>query len=336
MTRNDMKISLELCENSQLPNEFRDRSYIRVYLASALTGREEDKELDDIVRSAIKEVFSSAELQKIPFLLKYQVYDPAEHTQPGSSHSAEEVYRIDFKELVDSDMAFFYVNAPSLGVGIERQIAASGNVIAGIAHQSNEKISRMFNGVFSGSLFNITFETVEELKHKLSHEIAKLGTNILVSSQRRRKAIMAMRDCKIGSVIFKKRVSMNIAIADLSKEIGVEVFWWKELERDTIGCIAGVTLTPVIFQLLGEVLEGEWSLNLNGTPCFNPKINVNEVQNKSLDNLYDAYITREKITEDSIILCVWKNYVEASVKDKNPLLTSSCCGKRKFHDLIFA
>ena len=116
---------------SQMPEEFKDRPYIRVYLASALTGRDEEKGFDDEVRGAICEALSKSSVRCEANVIKYEVYNPAEHTSPGSRHRCEEVYHIDFKELVDSDLVLFYVNAGSLGMGIERQIAATGGVPAG-------------------------------------------------------------------------------------------------------------------------------------------------------------------------------------------------------------
>ena len=100
----------------QVPPEFIERPYLKVYLASALTGREEQKKLDDDTRAAIRDVFSRATCLPLPYCLRYEVYDPAEHTFPGTAHCCEEVYHTDFKELVDSDLALFFLNSSSSSI----------------------------------------------------------------------------------------------------------------------------------------------------------------------------------------------------------------------------
>jgi len=164
--------------NFEMPNEFKERPYIRVYLASALTGRDqEEKDFDDKVRAAIRDVFSKATCQKVPYMVKYQVYDPEEYTAPGSHHTPEEVYHIDFTELVGSDFALFYVNAASLGMGIERQIAGMGGISSAWICSEAKEVSRMFQGSFGGSMFTVKFVSIEELSLKLQTKFRNMDLN---------------------------------------------------------------------------------------------------------------------------------------------------------------
>lgn len=300
----------------ETPEEFEEQKYIKVYLASALTGRKEQEAFDNKIREAIIEVFSKVTVLKLPYLLQFKVYNPADHTSPGSTHSSEEIYHIDFQELVRSDFALFYVNAPSLGVGIERQIAAFASVPSSVVRQDIQEISRMFQGTFGGSLFNIKFASQEELKIKLSNEIAKYGPELLEKVRRRRKIILELqKKNQTPKLIFMRRVFLQMKLGDLAKETGVEPFWWAQLQRDKSGLIAAATFTPILSCQLREIINAGCGFSDSGFPHFNIENNLGTVKNKSLENLYEAYVSRNKVTSDVIVLLVWKEY-NKKFKDK--------------------
>lgn len=293
---------------SQMPEEFKDRPYIRVYLASALTGRDEEKCFDDEVRRAICEVLSKSSIRGEAYVIKYEVYNPAEHTSPGSPHCCEEVYHLDFKELVSSDLALFYVNAGSLGMGIERQISSIGGIPAGCICTKKEEVSRMFQGVFGGSLFNINFDVVEELKLKLSDEVAKFGPEILDKAHRRRKAIQEMQANEIPKMIFKRRIVLNMSNENLARETGIQPFWWEKVQRDASGLLAAATFTPILFFRNAVTLQAGWEISEIGIPSLRADNKLGQTEKVSLDNLYEAYVCREDLVDDEVLLSLWEEY----------------------------
>ena len=306
--------------NSEMPNEFKERQYIRIYIASALTGRQEEKDIDKNVREAIREVFLKASCQVGPYVIKYKVYDPAEHTFPGSSHRSEEVYHIDYKELVGSDLAIFYINATSFGVGMERQIAATGSVPAVWICQDGNEISRMFRGVFGVSLFAVQFTCEEEMKLKLANEIAKFGPEIVAMARKRRRVISDMRVNELPAIIFKRRMFLGIGIEEMARETGIAAYWWTQLERDTSAIIAGTMLTPILLSQISELLQAGYSFSETGLPRLNPDDNMGKVVNKSLQNLHSAHVHRKKVTDDDVLLEVCKTAVEMLQQNNEPLL----------------
>jgi len=311
-------------DNSELPDEFKDKPYITVYLASALTGRnEEEQELDDKVRQVICDALSKATIRKELCVLKYNVYNPADHTRPGTVHKAEEVYYIDFKALVESDIALFYVNAPSLGVGIERQIAATAAVPSATVHEENTAISRMFKGAFSGNIFTITFTSLEELQLKISDHIARFAGEITDKTFRRRQILKCiLKGQRIGERLFKRRVFLNVHIYQIAKS-GIEKFWWTALERDTSGVIGGTTLTPLLMCLISEILQAGYEWDEYGIPHLKVENDLNPTASSSLDNLYEAYVSRKEVTDDDTILRFWNEYLALNTKSSTPLLNKA-------------
>jgi hypothetical protein len=307
---------------SKMPDEFKDKPHIRVYLASALTERDSAKEFDDEVRTAICDVFSKASVQSDGYVIKYDVYNPAEHTAPGSYHRCEEVFHIDFKELVRSDFAMFYLNDGSLGVGMERLIAAIGGVPAGWICQKEKKVSRMFQGVFGGSLFHVEFEVVEELKGKLADEVAKFGPEIIDKARRRRQAIQTMQASEIPRKIFKRVVVLDMNTEELAKETGIQPFWWQSVMRDPSGLLAAATFTPILFFRNAEALAAGWEISEIGAPTFRADNKLGQAEEFSLDNLYDAYVCRDRRVEDELLLGLWREHVERTKVSAEPLLES--------------
>ena len=309
MDSREREFELDLTgSDPELPQEFCDKQYIRVYLASALTGREVDRDFDDRVRGAIKEVLSKVTLHRVPYLFKYQVYDPAEFTSPGSTHEPKEVYYIDFKELVSSDFALFYLNAASLGMGIERQVAAMASIPSSRINRKESEVSRMFQGAFGDSLFKLEFDAIDELTFKLGNAIARSGPELLDKAIRRRQVIGMLKDHKTPRRIFRKRVSLNISIETLARETGIQPFWWEKVQRDESGLLAASTFTPMIFFQLAEILQGRWETSEEGIPSFCADSGLRQTQKASLDNLYDAYVCRETPLPDELLLSLWQIY----------------------------
>ena len=133
---NDERITLDF-EDSPTPSW---RIPMIVYLAGPLTNNEPEPERGcESIRLAASEIMRDY----------FEVYDPAEVTPPKSAHSPEEVYLTDHTRTRLADLVLFHVNRPSLGVGIESQIAAEATIPKVIAYHEGAAVSRMFRGVFS-------------------------------------------------------------------------------------------------------------------------------------------------------------------------------------------
>ena len=73
--------------------------------------------------------FFSVSLRTYDYLgVQFEIYHPGEVTMPGSKHSAENVYVINYEQCVLADLVVFNVTQPSLGVGCESQIASDATV----------------------------------------------------------------------------------------------------------------------------------------------------------------------------------------------------------------
>ena len=85
-----------------------------VYIASSLTDRDCSGIRNQLLRAA-EYVFRDS---------GFAVYSPSSFTEPGSPHHSCEVTAIDHLNAMMADIIFFIRIQPSLGMGIEAQIAA--------------------------------------------------------------------------------------------------------------------------------------------------------------------------------------------------------------------
>ena len=102
-----------------------DPPVLRVYLASPLTNTDPASEED---RRTVREVTRRIMENYDYFGIRTEVYDPSDVTPPGSEHTSEEVYVTDHNRTANADLVVFHVNGPSIGVGMEAQIAAEATV----------------------------------------------------------------------------------------------------------------------------------------------------------------------------------------------------------------
>jgi hypothetical protein len=80
--------------------------------------------------------------------LGYSVYLPHENTDPikHPDVTPQEVYRKDYEIVSNAKYIIAYVGKPSLGVGIEIEIAKNSNVFIILIFHKDDKISRMARG----------------------------------------------------------------------------------------------------------------------------------------------------------------------------------------------
>ena len=119
---------------------FNQMPKIKIYLAGPLTGYDDDTIIRECreIRASIKEILAKFKNKESVY---FEIYDPGEKTAPGSGHSPDEVYEIDQAHTTNADLVIFHINVPSLGVGIEAQIAADVTIPRVIISRNGVEVS---------------------------------------------------------------------------------------------------------------------------------------------------------------------------------------------------
>jgi len=294
-----------------LAHERFDPPFFNIYLASALTGRtEEELRHDADTRAVITDV-----LEHYDYLgLFCQVYDPAKSSAPGSGHSSEEVYMLDHGQTASADLVVFFLNSPSLGVGLEAQIAADASTPRIIIRPHGECVSRMFLGAFNPTLADIEFENMQDLRKKLGNAIGDICGELYIHVPTRRGVMRDIAGCAMHRFIFTHRVFQDIPVEYLAKTTGIRLHWLTELERDPKRC---ATLTMIQIELIADVLDAEIKINKQGRIQMAPKETgsiLDPVAKESLDTLHDYVSSREKPLSDDCVRTEWQRYYEENIE----------------------
>lgn len=83
--------------------------------------------------------------------LGFEPYIPHQHTDPiqNAEYTPEDVYSIDKTQVQRSCLLIAYVGVPSLGVGIEIEMAAEKNIPIILVYESTVSVSKMARGARS-------------------------------------------------------------------------------------------------------------------------------------------------------------------------------------------
>jgi 2'-deoxynucleoside 5'-phosphate N-hydrolase len=111
---------------------------IKAYVSGVLTGGSEIESL----KHFYEQVAAVCMAEGIDAYVPHLVSDPTEN--PGMS--PEEVYDIDRRQVLESNLLIAYVGLPSLGVGQEIEIAREKNIPVVLLMEKDRKISRMARG----------------------------------------------------------------------------------------------------------------------------------------------------------------------------------------------
>lgn len=104
------------------------------------------------------------------------LYCPHEHSDPSAgteSMNPSEVYELNKNRVQETEVVVCYVGEPSLGVGIEIEIACEEGKPIILLSEAGSKISRMARGVPS-VVYHIEFESIEDAKRKLQLVLKQL------------------------------------------------------------------------------------------------------------------------------------------------------------------
>ena len=305
-------------ENFEMPEEFKQDPYIRVYLASGLTGREDHKKGDNRIRSVITEVVEKSRYNGF----QYKVYDPERYTGIDSPHSSEEVYRIDFEKVVEADIVIFYLNAPSWGVGYEGQIAAGATIPKILVYPKSQNVSRMVLGDFNPVLFSVEFESEADLAPRFSHKLNVFGKEIIDMASKKRRVFNSRTTMGLAKFIFCRRVRLGKTIDVMARETAIEAHWITMVQLDSR---KAAMLTWIQLQRIAEAIQSELGSNENGVVYMREKDeeHLDQPMKQSLDNLYEAYVSCGKVV-DRVLLILWGEYSEHFHSSNNTLWKIGC------------
>lgn len=293
---------------------FRARPF-KVYLAGPLTNNNES------VEASCREIRRVAWEELRGFdLAHFDVYDPAEHTPPPSPHTAEEVYWTDHLRTMDADLVLFHVNVPSLGVGIEAQIAADATVPRVVAYEKGAVVSRMFEGIFAPILARIEYDDPADFRSKLRAALPGIAEAVRSSSTARDPIRSRTASAGIGEFIFRQRILQQVPIDRLARLTDIQVYWLRRIERQPE---LATCLTLAQLSRIAEALECSWAIH---EEALVPRLRsadgqLPRAQYDSLKNLVRFVLSSEEWLPDERVLRVWAQYREVAeerVRSRDP------------------
>ena len=200
---------------------------VEIYLAGAQTNNDQSVQVEcDVVRAAVKSALHGYDYLGVEF----NVYDPADYTSPGSAHSSQQVYTIDHKCTVCSDLVIFHVNAPSLGVGIEAQLSAMATTPRIIISKGTVPTSRMFAGMFCSTIAEIQYSHVSEVIGELHRRLQDICPKTIESVERRRPHLIEIQEQRIGERFLMQRIRHGISISSVAQHTDMQATWLREIE----------------------------------------------------------------------------------------------------------
>ena len=270
---------------------------LAAYVAGPLTAiSPEDEPVCRQVRAIARRVLSA----------KFNVYDPADFTAPGTHHSSDEVFSEDHSRTSNADLVFFHVPSPSIGIGIESQIAAEATVPRVIARPKGRPLSRMFEGVFNPTLVDIEYDSVTDFDAQLMKSLQIIARGAKISASKRRPEIELIRKANCGLAIFKARVLGGITIDQLATATDMRSSILKTLERDSR---ASATLTLIQLKRIAKELKMTVAITGGQIPTLmsTDDLEDNRVRCTSLDTLYVYLKTRRpQWVDDQLVFAAWR------------------------------
>lgn len=183
---------------------------LRAYIACALTG------LSEAQRVSIDEALNVIEMACKAGGLEF--YEPRKVSDPllNPSLTSEQVYRLDRRNILSSDVFIFLANEPSFGVGQELEIAGTALLPILSVALGEKTISRMVLGI-PGRMYAVRYDSSADLSDKLSQAI-----DILLPAMLERKRNMREnQNLSIGRNIHRLRVQAGLSTMDLAANLGI-------------------------------------------------------------------------------------------------------------------
>ncbi len=276
---------------------------LRVYLASALTNLDPHQQAEAATgRSIICDLFHRYDY----FGIRFEVYDPAEVTPPGSEHSNDEVYITDHHQTSKSDLVVFYVLTPSLGVGMEAQIAADCTLPRVVISRRDSAVSRMFCGVFSPTIASLEYNEVSELRNTLSTRLLDISEAAVESAKRRRGHVEGFCENALGQTVMRRRLAIGVSLQELASKTDIRESWLQRIEWDP-SLAASVTLIEL--HRIAAELNAAATVTEAGFPTITVSdTEASDVERESLNNLVEFARGGDQPRDDDRVLLLWKAY----------------------------
>lgn len=137
----------------------------RVYISGALTGLAEPATTKAFYEAAAAACVEAGNVAYVPHLAT----DPVEYPEL----SARDVYILDRRQVVESDLVIAYVGFPSIGVGMEIEIAHQNGIPVLLLVEEGAPLSRMARGcpAVTGEIhFTGQEDALQQLRDWLSEE----------------------------------------------------------------------------------------------------------------------------------------------------------------------
>lgn len=299
------------------------RPVLQVYLAGPLTGVDLalSAENNEARRVLAAEFSAFADV-------RFDVYDPAEYTAPGTRHTPEQVYCIDHKRTSEADLVVFLAVAASCGMGAECQIAGDATVPRIVILKTGVDASRMLIGSPARTIATITFSDGDDLRRRIRRSLPQISQDVLASYEPRRRAINTAAASGFNQFIVRRRILCGMTTEQLASRIGVSTHWLHHLERNP-AATASVTICQAVR------LAAELGANME-TPSDNSPLmfrveddgTLTASAARSLDNLARFSISLVDC-DDATVLEIWQEYntsnrmIEAeALAGRDPLDTS--------------
>lgn len=218
---------------------------LRVYIACSLTNENNPKRRDYLL-SEIGKIFNEC---------GFDVYDPSQHTKPGSPHLDKEVAAIDHLQAMRCDLIFFVRDHPSIGMGIEAQIAADMLIPWGDAKAGGdlEKLCPLLAGLANAESSFLTIYNTEEIGAFIKQLRKRLQDQNLISVLKnvrhdKKVASELIRQSGIGRAIRRQRLLLNLSATELGKLVDLDDWWIKSIEinEELTDCLTFMQLVRLI------------------------------------------------------------------------------------------
>lgn len=277
------------------------------YFASALTGLEPEQiqeiiELDERVKRLCENYFNYS----------VALYRPRLKTSPTDNpdFSSREVYEIDQERVASSDLIFLATIFPSLGAGMELQIALQSCTSIILIKKKDQTLSRMVLGCPTITRI-VEYNDLEELDIKLVEAMNDLLPDI---SELRLNHPQQAASFDLGNRIKQLRLQRNYKEEQLARLIGVDVSFINSLENksehivnpslEIIRRIAKVFMTSEAYLISGQHVDSTFVEHSDALRNYAGK------ENMSVRELNELWFIHENNYEKDLSVVGAKNRAE--------------------------
>ncbi len=196
---------------------------LRAYISEPLTDVEPDP------RPLYERAADVLEQAGFVVYLPHRATDPKAHPDV----SPADVYVRDRREVLSSDLVVVFALPPSLGVGMEIQLAAEAFIPILLLQPTGRTVSRMPRGAPTKLHGPIAYADTEDLASRLSAALPSI-----VEDLRRRRAVALQFK---GSRLRSLRERAGMSRPHLAALMGTRQEWIRAVEEDETGRIANVS-----------------------------------------------------------------------------------------------